>query len=300
MKTRPSNPSLYAGNRNASLSEPLVKRYGPDTLLRGLLPVRSGIFEKAVSHWIHRPKGIDSHLLMLCLGGKGWVRKGRTEFLLGRGEWILLKANEAHEYGADDKDPWTIYWTHFIGKDCERYFELLELETRSIKRSVEDPELLRSLRANLENVVTAYESGFGYLECLRAAEALRGFFLNVAFGQAKNHSPSKDSSLSTMESVITKMRERLNGEWSLVEMAASVPLSVTHFSRLFRSTTGFSPTDFFLRLKIQRASQKLLSTGSPIREVARELGFEDEYYFSRLFRKITGESPRKYRESHRT
>ncbi|MBL8993698.1 MAG: helix-turn-helix domain-containing protein, partial [Spirochaetia bacterium] len=68
---------------------------------------------------------------------------------------------------------------------------------------------------------------------------------------------------------------------------------------LFRASTGFSPTDFFLRLKIQKASQKLLASRAPIREVAREVGFEDEYYFSRLFRKITGESPRRYRESHR-
>ncbi|MBL8992657.1 MAG: AraC family ligand binding domain-containing protein, partial [Spirochaetia bacterium] len=191
MKTRVSDSSHYASNRNASLSEPLVRRYRTDPLLAGFFPIFAGRFDKAASHWIDRPKGIDSHILILCLGGKGWARKGRERFDLERGDWILLKANESHEYGADENDPWTIYWTHFIGRDCARFFQLIDLEKRGIRRRVQDPELLRHLMSNLEEVVASYESGFGFLECLRAAEAFRSFFLNIAFAETKNDSPSE-------------------------------------------------------------------------------------------------------------
>jgi len=37
-------------------------------------------------------------------------------------------------------------------------------------------------------------------------------------------------------------------------------------------------------------------TGKPIKEIARNLGYEDEYYFSRLFKANTGVPPQAYRD----
>jgi len=41
---------------------------------------------------------------------------------------------------------------------------------------------------------------------------------------------------------------------------------------------------------------QLLRTLRPVREVAYEVGFDDEFYFSRLFKRSTGCSPQFYRE----
>jgi AraC-like DNA-binding protein len=41
---------------------------------------------------------------------------------------------------------------------------------------------------------------------------------------------------------------------------------------------------------------QLLRTLRPVREVAYEVGFDDEFYFSRLFKRCTGCSPQFYRE----
>jgi AraC-like DNA-binding protein len=39
----------------------------------------------------------------------------------------------------------------------------------------------------------------------------------------------------------------------------------------------------------------LTQTKKPIKKIAWDLGYEDEYYFSRMFKKHTGHSPRHYR-----
>ena len=45
------------------------------------------------------------------------------------------------------------------------------------------------------------------------------------------------------------------------------------------------------------AKKKLHLTYKSIKEIANELGFEDEFYFSRYFKKLTNVSPKTFREN---
>jgi AraC-like DNA-binding protein len=47
---------------------------------------------------------------------------------------------------------------------------------------------------------------------------------------------------------------------------------------------------------LTHAKWQLLHTLRPVKEIAREVGFDDELYFSRLFKKATGMSPLHFRE----
>ncbi|MGE7057069.1 helix-turn-helix domain-containing protein, partial [Paenibacillus glucanolyticus] len=76
-------------------------------------------------------------------------------------------------------------------------------------------------------------------------------------------------------------------------------LSVPHFTFRFKEATGYSPIDYYLRLKIQLACQHLDLTGQSIKEISHRLGFQDPYYFSRLFKKIMGKSPSDYRDTRK-
>ncbi|MEX0662390.1 MAG: helix-turn-helix domain-containing protein [Balneolaceae bacterium] len=48
---------------------------------------------------------------------------------------------------------------------------------------------------------------------------------------------------------------------------------------------------------IIEAKRELYLTNKPIKEIAFELGYEDEYYFSRFFKKNADVSPQFYRET---
>ncbi|MBD2844846.1 helix-turn-helix domain-containing protein [Paenibacillus sp. IB182496] len=76
-------------------------------------------------------------------------------------------------------------------------------------------------------------------------------------------------------------------------LAAWCGLHPSTFSRHFKQTIGMLPSEYVIHVRIEAA--KLLLPGSgPLREVARRVGFCDEYYFSRMFKKVAGVSPSVY------
>jgi AraC-like DNA-binding protein len=90
------------------------------------------------------------------------------------------------------------------------------------------------------------------------------------------------------------LQKNIHRTLTLSEMAEHAHLSKSHFSRLFKEQTGYSPMDYFIHLKIQHACM-LLSTRMKVREIALQVGYDDPYYFSHSFKKVVGISPVQYR-----
>ena len=83
--------------------------------------------------------------------------------------------------------------------------------------------------------------------------------------------------------------------YSVASSAEAAGLSVDHFSTLFRSSTGFSPMDYFQRRRVHRSCTLLLNPRPSITEIAAELGYSDAPHFCRLFKRYKGMTPSAYR-----
>jgi AraC family transcriptional regulator len=95
------------------------------------------------------------------------------------------------------------------------------------------------------------------------------------------------------EFVHAKMEEEL----TLQEMAQSVELSIAHFSRMFRKSTGETPHQFVLRHRIGRAKEMLRAADVRILDVAVACGFKTQQHFARVFRHLCGVSPTECRQN---
>lgn len=73
-------------------------------------------------------------------------------------------------------------------------------------------------------------------------------------------------------------------------------MSTTHFSRVFKQQTGFSPYDYVLMMRLNKAKELLLKTDMYIAEIAYETGFNSEANFVYCFKNIEGISPGKFRK----
>lgn len=91
------------------------------------------------------------------------------------------------------------------------------------------------------------------------------------------------------------MLENLNQPVKVPVLSAMVGLSESSFFALFKSATGLTPLDFFIRARMRRAGELLEDTALQIKEVAAKLGYDDQFYFSRLFKAVHGVPPREYR-----
>jgi AraC family transcriptional regulator len=102
-------------------------------------------------------------------------------------------------------------------------------------------------------------------------------------------------------SVFERAKEFLHDEMSrnpgVAELAAAVGMSVDHFSRMFKRSTGVSPHQYLCNLRLERAKLLLADDRAPIIEIAYEVGFSNPSQFSAFFRKRTGLSPSAYRRA---
>ncbi|MFD2720191.1 helix-turn-helix transcriptional regulator [Hymenobacter monticola] len=81
---------------------------------------------------------------------------------------------------------------------------------------------------------------------------------------------------------------------TLEVLAGLAHLSVFHFARRFKLTTGQSPYQYVLGWKIRRARQLLRAGNLPLAHISDALGFASPAHFSAAFRRAVGQSPREF------
>jgi AraC family transcriptional regulator len=92
------------------------------------------------------------------------------------------------------------------------------------------------------------------------------------------------------------VRAKIEDELTLREMAQLVDLSISHFSQMFRKSTGETPHQFVLRQRVERAKEMLRAAETRVLDVAIACGFKTQQHFARVFRRLSGLSPTEYRQ----
>jgi AraC-like DNA-binding protein len=98
-----------------------------------------------------------------------------------------------------------------------------------------------------------------------------------------------------VEKIIQMMREDVRGELSLGEFAQSVNLSVWRLCHIFKSDVGMPPIRYLRLLRMERAKDLLESSFLSVKEIAYQVGLNDESHFVRDFKSTYGFSPALYR-----
>jgi AraC family transcriptional regulator len=91
------------------------------------------------------------------------------------------------------------------------------------------------------------------------------------------------------------MYANLDRNLTLAEIAQEADLSLYHFARAFKQTTGLTPIQFLTQRRIERAKQLLADSEMPLAEIALNVGFKNQSHFTTLFRKFTEMTPKAWR-----
>lgn len=98
-----------------------------------------------------------------------------------------------------------------------------------------------------------------------------------------------------VEKIIQMMQDDVRGELSLAEFAHSVNLSVWRLCHIFKSDVGMPPIRYLRLLRMERAKDLLESSFLSVKEIAFQVGLNDESHFVRDFKSTYGFSPALYR-----
>lgn len=243
----------------------------------------------------------DVHCFLLTLGGEGEVRVGDRFERLQAGEWALIPAGEPLCYQLSEQlseqvnellDPplsetgeWELVWLLLHkGAAWDAFASRPRLGCTS-----QQGTLLRTI----ENLYAEQERHQDPLLSALLVEQL-GFYLRRLLQKGEGQSRGERLALR----LELMLKESLAEPWDVARMAAALHLSERQLHRLCQQHFALAPMALLQRLRLQRAALLLASRADPVKRLAEQCGFKNEYHFSTAFKRQHGLAPSHYRRLH--
>ncbi|NEQ46671.1 MAG: helix-turn-helix transcriptional regulator [Leptolyngbya sp. SIOISBB] len=97
-----------------------------------------------------------------------------------------------------------------------------------------------------------------------------------------------------LQQVIEYIDAYLNRKLTLADLAAVAQMSPSYFTQLFKESTGFTPHQYVIQHRVERARQLLVEGKLPIAEVALQVGFAHQSHLNRHFKRWFGVTPKTF------
>ena len=130
---------------------------------------------------------------------------------------------------------------------------------------------------------------------------LLGLSLSVVLIRKYGHAPATPAlhkggiSKPRLKHVIDYIATNLSSEIRLEDLASIAGLSVFHFARAFRESTGVTPHQYVLQRRVDTVKTLLRSRDWNLEAIASAAGFADASHLTKAFRRNTGTTPTTWR-----
>ena len=124
-----------------------------------------------------------------------------------------------------------------------------------------------------------------------------GIHIAQTYGGMRSVAAPPRGSLATWQERRAKdvMGANLRRDISIADIANECSLSVGHFARAFRRSTGVSPHQWLLKRRVDKAHGLLRDHGLSLAEIARACGFADQSHFTKAYTRLRGIPPGAWR-----
>jgi AraC family transcriptional regulator len=178
-----------------------------------------------------------------------------------------------------------------------------ELERRldgelRLQANLKDPAAQQLMTLLIADANEGYTTERLYTEHLTQALAVRMLF----FGRRIQPQTSNRGTSGLPRPVLRRIIERMrcfSCDLSLQALANESGYSRVHFVRMFKAATGYTPHNYLLNLRLERARELLKNPSPSLIDIALDCGFSSHSHMSRLFHKSVGVTPSAYRRSLR-
>ena len=249
---------------------------------------RIGYYEELRNHFIERDRPEEA-ILLLCINGKGFVECGGDYHKIGQGDVALLPPCEAHRYGGNNADPWSILWAHFSGDGIPG---LLELYREYGRQPIFHLENYQYAAEELHSIIRLLANHYNAVDIHKACCMLQLILLSFIGVQSR---PSSTDSRYIGEA-IRFMTENLYNNVDLPAVSRHLGITTFHTIRIFKSAFLTTPMQYYNSLRLNEAGRLLLHTEWSVAEISRRLGYSSPFYFSQQFKNKMGLSPSEYKK----
>lgn len=136
------------------------------------------------------------------------------------------------------------------------------------------------------------------VQLLRILNAIAGSSDCHAIAHAGYVNSNKESSIGRMNLVYEYVMKNFSGRIKLEEMAALTNMTVSSFSRYFKSRANKSFSDFVSEIRIGHACRMLHEEDYSVSRVCYESGFHALSNFNKQFKAVTGKTPLQHKKAY--
>lgn len=209
-------------------------------------------------------------------------------FSAERGQVALIDCHKPHRFYTTGSAE--AMWMHFDGSNSAAFFQQI-LAFRGGRQTFTPPPDSR-IEQGLAHIISGLRSSrSSEVDC---SQRIYRILCTLLLPHAPTHTVATDT---TITRAVRYIDEHLFEPLSVKQIASTVHLSPSHFSRLFRSTTGFSPHEYIMLHRIDEAKALLQSTNLSVKEIAFRVGYHSEVNFIIAFTDKTGLSPTLFRRN---
>lgn len=234
---------------------------------------------------------LNGYYLIFISNGHGVFESALTEpTTVTAGTCFFLYQGVWHRYKPHSNSGWEEYWIGFKGYYAEELMNKGFFDSANPFINVGiNPDLLSLLHKLLATVRT---SSAGYNQVIAGITLqILGTLNAVAMQQEDEHDPTA----KLISKAKFMLEEALDKPVDMKKLVCELPMGYSKFRKAFKQSTGESPNQYHLNLRLYQAKGLLTSTVLNINEVAAQTGFDSVFYFSKLFKKKNGVSPKFYR-----
>ncbi|MDD3168643.1 MAG: AraC family transcriptional regulator [Eubacteriales bacterium] len=239
-------------------------------------------------YFTKRYGSLESYMIAYTESGNGFLIYEDKRYELNKGDLFFINCAKDHYYETLGEH-WKYRLIHFNGRNAADFYKMYR-DNHNSKISLIDDQKFLGLH---EKLLITLQTMQPYQE-LKISSILNQILIDLICKNETDFSGELNS--STMSSIIDYMSENISKTITLDDLSQKFNLSKFYFSREFKKFTGFSPIEYLIQLRIDRAKKLLLSSDQRISEVCSFVGIPDENYFSQLFKSKAGVSPLNYRK----
>ena len=231
---------------------------------------------------------LESHKTFLI----DYIRKGTMQvevdgrtFTAEAGQVILTDCRKPHHFYSTDS--LERIWIHFDGANSREFFN--QIIAFHGGRQVFTPYAESKTEGTMTDLITSLKDGI----CTEAelSQKIYALLCNLLIPPTV----TSENQPNPITRTLIYINEHLFDNLSIQSLASHAGLSPSHFSRQFRSRTGFSPHEYIVLKRIDEAKMLLHSTNLSIKEIAFHTGYRSEVNFITSFTNKVGISPSTFR-----
>ena len=240
-------------------------------------------------------EGLASYLIKYTLSGEGVLEYGGQLHKLEPNQLFWIDCQEPqYYYTSPELENWRVLWVHFYGPTSMAYYEIFQIQNKG------SPVITMPPSNHISQALRALLSLYDGTDSTPALDVYASeFLMQIMVDIIKNTAVQRQwlKIPDCVQQARSYLVEHYDQKITLADLAQKYAVSKFYFQKQFKHYIGYTPYEYLLTVRLNRAKEYLRTTDNPVSQIACDVGIPNVGHFINLFKEQEGVTPTMYRKT---